>query len=77
MFKKILIGLVVLLVLLAIVVALQPSDFRISRSAAISAPPEKVFAQVNELRNWEAWSPWAKMDPSMKQTYEGPAAGSG
>jgi hypothetical protein len=36
-----------------------------------------VFAQVNELRQWEAWSPWAKLDPAMKQTYEGPASGAG
>jgi hypothetical protein len=77
MFKKILIGLAVILVVLVIVISMQPSDFRISRSAAIAAPPATVFAQVNELRNWEAWSPWAKMDPGMKQTYEGPPAGTG
>jgi hypothetical protein len=36
-----------------------------------------VFAQVNDLRKWQAWSPWAKKDPQMKQAYEGPAAGTG
>jgi hypothetical protein len=36
-----------------------------------------VFAQVNELKRWSAWSPWAKKDLQMKQTYEGPAAGTG
>ncbi|QJE96410.1 SRPBCC family protein [Luteolibacter luteus] len=77
MLKKILIGLAVVLLVLIVVIAMQPSDFRISRSAAIPAPPATVFAEVNELKNWEGWSPWAKMDPSMKQTYEGPAAGTG
>jgi hypothetical protein len=77
MLKKILLGLAVVLVVLIVVIAMQPSDFRISRSAAIPAPPGTVFAQVNELRNWEGWSPWAKLDPSMKQTYEGPASGQG
>ncbi len=77
MFKKILIGLAAVLVILVIVIAVQPSDFRVSRSAAVSAPPEVVFARVNDLRAWEAWSPWAKMDPSMKQSYEGPATGPG
>src|SRR6185312_10441905 len=43
----------------------------------IPAPPEKVFAQVNELRAWEAWSPWAKKDPNAKSTYSGPASGVG
>ena len=41
------------------------------------APASAVFVQVNELKKWEAWSPWAKLDPAMKQKYEGPAAGVG
>lgn len=77
MLKKILIGLAVIVLVLIAVIAMQPSDFKISRSAAIPAPPATVFAQVNELKNWEEWSPWAKLDPAMKQTYEGPAAGTG
>jgi uncharacterized protein YndB with AHSA1/START domain len=61
----------------AIVVALQPSDFRVTRTATISAPPAVVFDQVNELHKWEAWSPWAKRDPNVKNTFEGPSAGTG
>jgi hypothetical protein len=37
-----------------IVVAMQPSLFRITRSATIGAPPPVVFAQVNDFHNWEA-----------------------
>lgn len=77
MLKKILLGLALVLLVLIVVIATRPSDFRISRSAAIPAPPASVFAQVNELKNWEGWSPWAKLDPSMKQSYEGPASGTG
>lgn len=77
MFKKILIGLLALLVIILVAAALQPSDFRITRSAGISAPPATVFAQVNELQKWEAWSPWVKLDPAIKQTYEGPSSGQG
>jgi hypothetical protein len=40
-------------------------------------PAPTVFAQVNELRKWKAWSPWAKKDPNAKESYEGPAAGTG
>ena len=77
MFVPILIGLAVLAGLFAIVVAMRPSDFRVTRSAAIAARPEQVFPQVNELRNWEAWNPWGKMDPNCKMTYAGPPAGVG
>src|SRR6266849_5891596 len=77
MLKIILIALAVVVVVFLSVVAMQPSDFRITRSATIAAPPEAVFAQVNDLHNWEAWSPWAKLDPNAKSTYEGPAAGVG
>jgi hypothetical protein len=59
------------------VVAMQPADFRITRSATIAAPPAVVFDQVNHLRKWEAWSPWAKLDPNVKNTFEGPPSGEG
>jgi uncharacterized protein YndB with AHSA1/START domain len=77
MLIPILIGLVVLVALFVFIVAMRPSDFRVTRSAAITAPPEQVFPQVNELRNWEAWNPWGEMDPNCKMTYDGPAAGVG
>lgn len=77
MLKKILIAIVLILVVFVIVVATRPADFRVTRSATVGAPPESVFAQVNELKKWEAWSPWAKLDPHAKNTYDGPAAGTG
>jgi hypothetical protein len=58
-------------------VASKPNDFRVERSATMTAPPATVFAQVNDFHNWQAWSPWAKLDPNMSQTYEGPDAGRG
>src|SRR2546426_3276222 len=77
MFKKILIVIAVIVVVFVIIVALQPADYHVARTATIAAPAEVVFAQVNELKKWEAWSPWVKIDPAMKQTYEGPASGNG
>ncbi|MBZ5504722.1 MAG: SRPBCC family protein [Acidobacteriia bacterium] len=64
-------------VLFVAVVATRPADFRVTRSTTISAPPLVVFAQVNDFHNWSGWSPWARLDPGMKTTYEGPAAGTG
>ena len=77
MLKKILIALAVLVLGFIVVVALQPSDFRVERSARVVAPPAAVFAQVNDLRKWDAWSPWAKLDPNAKIAFEGPEGGTG
>lgn len=75
--KKILMGIIVLLAVLAGYVAIQPEDFGVSRTAMIPAPAPAVFEQVNNLRNWHAWSPWARLDPNAKETFEGPEAGTG
>jgi hypothetical protein len=77
MFKKILLGLAVVIAGLVIFVALQPAEYSVVRSTTISAAPPAVFTQVNDLHNWDAWSPWSKVDPSMRQSFEGPAAGIG
>jgi hypothetical protein len=77
MLKKVLIGLAVAAAGLVVVIALQPSTYRVTRSASIAAPPAAAFAQVADFHNWNAWSPWAKLDPSIKQTFEGPASGTG
>ena len=77
MILKILIIVGVAIVGLIIVAAMRPSEFRISRSALIAAPPDVVFPHVNDLHNWEAWSPWAKVDPNAKTNYEGPTSGPG
>src|SRR5262245_32419986 len=79
--KKILLGIVIVVVVLVIgfvcIVALQPSHYHIERSAVMKAPAATVFAQVNDFHKWDAWSPWAKIDPNMKQNFEGAPAGNG
>ncbi len=70
-----LVGLFILL--LVVLIATRPAEFRISRSAEIAAPPRAVFEHVNDFHAWEAWSPWAKLDPACKLRYEGPPSGVG
>jgi hypothetical protein len=77
MLVRILVAVVIVLAALAAYVATRPGEFSVTRSASIAAPAPAVFVQVNELKKWEAWSPWAKKDPQMKQTYQGPPAGTG
>src|SRR4051812_47716968 len=77
MLKKILFALALLIAGFAAVVAMQPSEFHVERTATVAAPPASVFAHVDDLHKWEAWSPWAKLDPAAKVAYEGVPAGKG
>ena len=77
MFKKALITLAVVLVIFSAVVAMQPNEFKLSRSTSIAAAPAKIFAVVNNIHRWNDWSPWAKSDPSAKYIFEGPEKGVG
>ncbi len=80
MAKKILIALAVLFVVLcaaSVVISLQPSTFTVQRSTSMAAPPSEVFAQVNDLQAWDAWSPWKDLDPNPKKTISTPSAGKG
>jgi uncharacterized protein YndB with AHSA1/START domain len=69
MVRKILIAIAALVLVFAVVVALQPPTFHIERSIQIAAPPQAVFAQVNDFHKWRAWSPWEGKDPNLKRGY--------
>lgn len=73
-------ALLVLALLVAVAVAFvatRPSEFLITRSRTLAAPPEVVFPYVNDFRRWAEWSPWEKLDPGLQREYEGPPAGLG
>jgi hypothetical protein len=73
------IGLIVVLAIAAILLLAltKPSTFRVERSTAIAAPPEKLAALIGDFHQWNLWSPWAQLDPNMKTTYSGPPSGVG
>ena len=77
MLKKILVTVAALLAILAIIVALQPAPFTVTRSTTIAAPDSVVFARINDFHHWKEWSPWAKLDPAMQESYAGTPAGVG
>ena len=77
MLDIILILVTVAVIIFIIVATMQPSDFRVTRTGTISAPASAIFAQVNDLQKWDAWSPWAKLDPEAKNSFEGPTSGTG
>jgi len=75
--KRLLIGLALLVATFLTVVWFQPDDYRVTRTTMIAAPVARVFEQVNDLKKWDDWSPWAKLDPSAKVTFSGPQSGPG
>ena len=77
MLDLILILIAIAVISFVIAAAMQPSDFRVTRTTTISAPASVVFPHVNELQKWDAWSPWAKLDPNAKNSFNGPASGVG
>ena len=81
MIKKVILGILAVILIVIIgfcaIVAMQPADYKVTRSTTVNAPPEKVFEQVNDFHKWDAWSPWAKLDPAMKTTFSGPDSGQG
>ncbi|MCB9332540.1 MAG: SRPBCC family protein [Lewinellaceae bacterium] len=63
-----LLGLAGLLVLLGL---FARKDYHIERSIEIDAPKALIYDHVRFFKNFETWSPWAKLDPAMKTTITG------
>ncbi len=77
MLKTIVLVIVVLIGAVLIFAGTKPDRFRIERSISIKAPPERIFSLINDFHQWEAWSPWEKIDPALQRTYGGAARGQG
>ena len=77
MLKKIAIVVAVLVAGVLAFATTKPDTFHVERAATIQAPPEKVYAQLANFRNWSAWSPWDKLDPEMKRKQSGAPEGVG
>lgn len=73
--KKIGIGFIGLILLILVIAVFLPRETVIEREININAPAKAVFAQVNELRNWDKWSKWHTIDPDAVYTYSDPASG--
>ena len=77
MLKTIAIVIVVAIAAILGYATLRPDDFRVQRSVTIKAPPEKIFALIDDFHAWSSWSPFEKLDPGMKRTFSGAASGKG
>ena len=77
MLKKILIVILIAIAGVLGYAATKPDTFQVQRKAVIAAPPEKIFAMIEDFHRWNEWSPWDKLDPAMTRTFGGPATGVG
>lgn len=69
MIYAILLIIALLVVVLLVVAARKPNTFRIARSTTVNAPAKAVYAQIIDFHRWQTWSPFEKLDSSMKKTF--------
>ena len=60
-----------------IAAAIGPDTFRVERSRQIAAPPELVYAQINDLTRMKSWNPYERKDPSLKGEFGARSEGIG
>jgi carbon monoxide dehydrogenase subunit G len=80
MFETIVIIAIVLAVAIAgvlILAATKPEVFRVQRSIAVKAPPDGIFALINDFHQWRSWSPYEDKDPNLQRSYSGAENGKG
>lgn len=77
MLRVILVVVLLLVAVLLIVVAMRPASFRVQRSLRIGVPREALFALVSDFHQFDAWSPWAALDPGMQKRFSGAERGQG
>ncbi len=54
-------------VMIIIISLFLSSSFQMERKVIVDADKEQIFKQVNDLKNWKNWSPWAVKDPTIYQ----------
>ena len=67
----------IVIVAVLVIAATRPDAFRVERSISIKAPPARIFPLIDDFHSWGAWSPWEKLDPGLKRTFNGPSSGKG
>ena len=55
----------------------KADTMNIQRAEEIKAPPSRVFALINDLHNWPAWSEQDTADSTIQRTFSGTSSGKG
>ncbi len=67
----VLFGVLLTIAIILVVAATKPNTVHYERSTVINTRPERILAQIDDFREWGAWSPWDKLEPDTKRTYSG------
>jgi polyketide cyclase/dehydrase/lipid transport protein len=76
-FKRVLLGLVTIVAILAVISLFLPKDVAVERSITMRGGASDVFPYVNNLKKFQEWSPWAVFEPDLELTFSGPEDGVG
>jgi uncharacterized protein YndB with AHSA1/START domain len=77
MMLKVIGAVVLFVVAILVIAAFRSNTIQIQRSRTIQAPPEKIFALINDFHNWKLWAPQDLEDSTLKRTFSGPENGLG
>lgn len=69
--KKLLIALISLVVVVLLVAAIAPKEFKIEKEVVINKPVDEVFAYLKIMKNGDQWNPWIKKDPNVIRDFKG------
>lgn len=69
--RKILVGLGVIVVIIALLGIFMPTQQHIEREIVIDTPRSEVFEYLKSVESQKNWSPWIKMDPNVKLESKG------
>lgn len=75
--KKVGVGLIGLVVVVVAAAYILPRQIEVERSVIIAAEPDEIFPHLNSLKAFNAWSPWADLDPDTVYVFSGPETGKG
>lgn len=69
MILKILLVMCAAIMGILLLAATKPDTYRIQRSITINAPPERVFALIDDFHQWPRWAPQDREDATMRRSY--------
>lgn len=75
---KVILSIIISFSLLWILVALfSPRNLGVSESIIIEQSSSEIFSQVNDLKKWNSWSEWNRLDTNMLITFSSVSSGEG
>ncbi|QCK14742.1 SRPBCC family protein [Mangrovivirga cuniculi] len=66
-----------ILLALALTIVFAPSNVKLERIVSVKASPEEIYPHISDLKKFNEWSPWYKLDPNAKYSFIGSGHGIG